>query len=192
MPTKGTCRPCARCWRRSPAQPRRCAAQTGTSTRRANLSERPPCLPESLNGVPQSMSVHFRTISDLARALRTREISSETATLECLGRIAERNPSINAYIAVLADQALAQARQADAELADGRDRGPLHGVPISLKDIIDLEGVPTTAASTVRNGHIAARDSVVVTRLREAGAVFLGKANLHEFAFGTTNEDSAF
>ena len=138
------------------------------------------------------MSVHFRTISDLARALRTREISSETATLECLGRIAERNPSINAYIAVLADQALAQARQADAELADGRDRGPLHGVPISLKDIIDLEGVPTTAASTVRNGHIAARDSAVVARLREAGAVFLGKANLHEFAFGTTNEDSAF
>jgi len=138
------------------------------------------------------MSVHFRTISDLARALRTREISSETATLECLGRIAERNPSINAYIAVLADQALAQARQADAELADGHDRGPLHGVPISLKDIIDLEGVPTTAASNVRSGHVAAADSCVVTRLREAGAVFLGKANLHEFAFGTTNEDSAF
>jgi aspartyl-tRNA(Asn)/glutamyl-tRNA(Gln) amidotransferase subunit A len=138
------------------------------------------------------MSVSFRTISDLARALRAREISSETATLDCLGRIAERNPSINAYIAVLADQALAQAKQADAELAAGQDRGPLHGVPISLKDIIDLEGVPTTAASTVRNGHIAARDSTVVARLREAGAVFLGKANLHEFAFGTTNEDSAF
>ena len=134
----------------------------------------------------------FRTISDLGRALRARELSAETATLECLERISERNPAINAYIAVLADQALAQARQADAELAGGRDRGPLHGVPISLKDIIDLKGVATTAASNVRNGHIAAADSVVVTRLREAGAVFLGKANLHEFAFGTTNEDSAF
>ena len=138
------------------------------------------------------MSVSPRTISDLARALRARELSAETATLECLGRIAERNPAINAYIAVLADQALAQARQADAELAAGHDRGPLHGVPISLKDIIDLEGVPTTAASNVRSGHVAAGDSGVVTRLREAGAVFLGKANLHEFAFGTTNEDSAF
>jgi aspartyl-tRNA(Asn)/glutamyl-tRNA(Gln) amidotransferase subunit A len=138
------------------------------------------------------MPVSFRTISDLARALRAREISAETATLECLERIAERNPAINAYIAVLADQALAQARQADAELAGGHDRGPLHGVPISLKDIIDLEGVPTTAASSVRIGHVAAGDSAVVTRLREAGAVFLGKANLHEFAFGTTNEDSAF
>ena len=138
------------------------------------------------------MPTNFRTISDLARALRAREVSSETATLECLGRIAERNPAINAYIAVLADQALEQAKQADAELASGRDRGPLHGVPISLKDIIDLEGVPTTAASNVRSGHVAAADSGVVTRLREAGAVFLGKANLHEFAFGTTNEDSAF
>ena len=138
------------------------------------------------------MPVSFRTISDLARALRARELSAETATLECLQRIAERNPAINAYITVLADQALAQARQADAELARGHDRGPLHGVPISLKDIIDLEGVPTTAASSVRSGHVAAGDSAVVTRLREAGAVFLGKANLHEFAFGTTNEDSAF
>ena len=133
-----------------------------------------------------------RTITDLARALRAREISAETATQECLDRIAERNPAINAYITVLADKALAQARQADEELARGHDRGSLHGVPLSLKDIIDLDGVPTTAASRVRTGHVAGGDSVVVERLREAGAVFLGKANLHEFAFGTTNEDSAF
>jgi aspartyl-tRNA(Asn)/glutamyl-tRNA(Gln) amidotransferase subunit A len=133
-----------------------------------------------------------RTIAELARALRAREISAEAATTECLDRIASRNPAINAYIAVLADQALAQARTADAELAAGRDRGLLHGVPVSLKDIIDVEGVPTTAASRVRAGHMAVRDSVVVTRLRAAGAVILGKNNLHEFAFGTTNEDSAF
>lgn len=138
------------------------------------------------------MPASARTIAELARAIRSGELTAETATGDCLERIAERNPSINAYITVLADQALAQAKQADAELKSGRDRGPLHGVPISLKDIIDLEGVSTTAASKVRHGHLAPDDAPVVARLREAGAVFLGKANLHEFAFGTTNEDSAF
>lgn len=133
-----------------------------------------------------------RTIAELARALRAQDISAEAATAACLDRIAERNPAINAYITVLADQALAQAKQADAELARGHDRGPLHGVPLSLKDIIDLRGVATTAASKVREGHVAADDSPVSARLRDAGAVFIGKTNLHEFAFGTTNEDSAF
>jgi aspartyl-tRNA(Asn)/glutamyl-tRNA(Gln) amidotransferase subunit A len=138
------------------------------------------------------MPANPHTIAELARAIRARELSAETATTRCLERIAERNPSINAYITILADQALAQAQQADAELARGHDRGPLHGVPVSLKDIIDLRGVATTAASKVRDGHVASDDATVVARLREAGAVFLGKANLHEFAFGTTNEDSAF
>lgn len=138
------------------------------------------------------MPASARTIAELARAIRSGELTAETATTDCLERIAERNPAINAYITVLADQALAQAKQADAELKSGRDRGPLHGVPISLKDIIDLDGVSTTAASKVRHGHLAPDDAPVVARLREAGAVFLGKTNLHEFAFGTTNEDSAF
>jgi aspartyl-tRNA(Asn)/glutamyl-tRNA(Gln) amidotransferase subunit A len=138
------------------------------------------------------MRANPHTITELARAIRARDLSAETATTRCLERIAERNPAINAYITILADHALAQAKQADAELARGHDRGPLHGVPVSLKDIIDLRGVATTAASKVRDGHVALEDSTVVARLREAGAVFLGKANLHEFAFGTTNEDSAF
>ncbi len=138
------------------------------------------------------MPASARTIAELARAIRSGELTAETATTDCLERIAERNPAINAYITVLGDQALAQAKQADAELKSGRDRGPLHGVPISLKDIIDLDGVSTTAASKVRHGHVAPDDAPVVARLREAGAVFLGKTNLHEFAFGTTNEDSAF
>ena len=119
-------------------------------------------------------------------------MTSESVTTACLDRIAERNPSINAFITVMADQALAQARQADREIAAGRPRGPLHGVPISLKDLLDVEGVPTTAASRVRDGHVAPRDAAVVSALRDAGAVMLGKTNLHEFAFGTTNEDSAF
>jgi aspartyl-tRNA(Asn)/glutamyl-tRNA(Gln) amidotransferase subunit A len=138
------------------------------------------------------MPANTRTIAELARALRARELSSETATTECLARIAERNPAINAFIAVLADQALAQAREADAERQRGHDRGPLHGVPLSLKDIFDLRDTPTTAASRVRAGHLATEDATVVGRLRRAGAIFLGKTNLHEFALGTTNEDSAF
>ena len=133
-----------------------------------------------------------RTIVELARALRLRETSA-TATLDrCLTRIAESDPSINAFITVLADDARAQAREADRELADGVDRGPLHGVPISLKDLIDLRGTPTTAASAVRRTHVATEDAAATARLRAAGAVFVGKTNLHEFALGTTNEDSAF
>jgi aspartyl-tRNA(Asn)/glutamyl-tRNA(Gln) amidotransferase subunit A len=138
------------------------------------------------------MAADPRTIEELGRALRDRQMSSEEATARCLKRIDERNPTVNAFITVLADQALAQARQADREIAAGRYRGPLHGVPISLKDIIDLQGVPTTAATRVRQGHVAARDAATSALLRDAGAVFVGKNNLHEFAFGTTNEDSAY
>ena len=138
------------------------------------------------------MSAEPRTIAEVARALRAREVTAEAITARCLQQIADRNPTINAFIAVLADRALAQAREADRELAAGRDRGPLHGVPISLKDILDVEGTPTTAASRVRQGHVARGDATVVARLREAGAVFVGKTNLHEFALGTTNEDSAY
>jgi aspartyl-tRNA(Asn)/glutamyl-tRNA(Gln) amidotransferase subunit A len=133
-----------------------------------------------------------RSISQLARALRLRELTAESVTERCLARIADRNPSLNAFITVLGEPALERARAADRELAAGRDLGPLHGVPLSLKDLLDLKGTPTTAASRVRDGHIAAQDAACVTRLREAGAVFVGKTNLHEFAFGTTNEDSAF
>ena len=132
------------------------------------------------------------TIAELARALEARELTAERVTERCLQAIAARNPALNAFITVMADEARAQARQADAEMAAGRRRGPLHGVPISLKDLIDVSGVPTTAASRVREGHRAPTDAPIVARLRAAGAVLIGKNNLHEFAFGTTNEDSAF
>jgi aspartyl-tRNA(Asn)/glutamyl-tRNA(Gln) amidotransferase subunit A len=138
------------------------------------------------------MSAEPQTIAALARAIETRQVTSESVTTRCLARIAERNPAINAFITVLEDDALTQARDADREIAAGRYRGPLHGVPISLKDLLDVRGVATTAASRVRTGHLAERDAAVVAALRGAGAVFLGKTNLHEFAFGTTNEDSAF
>jgi len=138
------------------------------------------------------MAAEPRTIAQLARALRTRAITSEAATERCLAEIAGKNSALNAFVAVYEDEARAQARTADHEIARGRYRGPLHGVPISLKDLIDLRGTPTSAASRVREAHVSQEDAPVVGRLREAGAVFVGKCNLHEFAFGTTNEDSAF
>jgi aspartyl-tRNA(Asn)/glutamyl-tRNA(Gln) amidotransferase subunit A len=138
------------------------------------------------------MSVELRTVADLGRRLKSKEITAEAATEGCLTRITERNRSLNAYITVLVDEALEQARELDQEIASGGYRGPLHGVPISLKDLIDLRNAPTTAASRVREGHIARRDATIVARLRSAGAIFIGKTNLHEFALGTTNEESAY
>jgi aspartyl-tRNA(Asn)/glutamyl-tRNA(Gln) amidotransferase subunit A len=132
------------------------------------------------------------TIEEFGRRLRAREVTAVGLTEECLRRIEADNPRLNAFIAVTADQALQQAREADRELAAGNDRGPLHGVPISIKDLLDIRGLPTTAASRVREGHVAERDAPTITHLRQAGAVLVGKTNLHEFAFGTTNEDSAF
>lgn len=132
------------------------------------------------------------TIEDFARRLRAHETTSEQVTDECLRRIDADNPRLNAFILVMADEARRQAGELDRELAAGKDRGPLHGVPMSIKDLFDIRGTPTTAASKVREGHVARRDATAIARLRQAGAVFVGKTNLHEFAFGTTNEDSAF
>jgi aspartyl-tRNA(Asn)/glutamyl-tRNA(Gln) amidotransferase subunit A len=132
------------------------------------------------------------TIDEFARKLRAHEVTALEITNDCLRRIDELQPSLNAFIRVMADEARRDAETADRELAAGRDRGPLQGVPIAVKDIIDVKGVPTTAASRVREGHVAAADAAVITRLREAGAVIIGKTNLDEFAFGTTSENSAF
>lgn len=132
------------------------------------------------------------TISEAAARLKRGEVTSETLTGQCLSTIEALNPTLNAFITVTADEALARARQADKEIAAGRYLGPLHGIPISLKDLIDQKGVRTTAGSLVRADHTATDDAVVTRRLRAAGAVFVGKTNLHEFAFGTTSEDSGF
>jgi aspartyl-tRNA(Asn)/glutamyl-tRNA(Gln) amidotransferase subunit A len=132
------------------------------------------------------------TIEAFARRLRAREITCEQVTDACLQRIDADDSRLNAFIRVTADEARKQARDLDRELAAGHDRGPLHGVPISVKDLLDVRGLPTTAASRVRDGHVAERDAPAIAHLRQAGAVFVGKTNLHEFAFGTTNEDSAF
>ena len=110
---------------------------------------------------------------------------------EALAAIDRDSESLGAFITVTRDLAQSQARAADQAIAAG-ETTPLLGLPISLKDLIDVEGVPTTAASRVRAGVVARRDATVTARLKAAGAVILGKCNLHEFAFGTTSEDSAW
>jgi aspartyl-tRNA(Asn)/glutamyl-tRNA(Gln) amidotransferase subunit A len=139
-----------------------------------------------------TVPLHFHHITDLAPLIASGHVRSEDLTRACLDEVAAHNEALRAFITVTADEALAQARALDAEMAAGRCRGPLHGIPISLKDLIDQRGVPTTAGSRVRDGHVASSDAPVVARLREAGAVFVGKTNLHEFAFGTTSDDTAY
>ena len=138
------------------------------------------------------MPAEPQTITSLAAALQAREVTSSAVVERCLEQITQRDPSINAFITVLTDEARAAAREADREIAEGHYRGALHGVPISIKDLFDVRGTGTTAASRVRANHRADADAPTVARLREAGAIIVGKTNLHEFALGTTNEESAY
>jgi aspartyl-tRNA(Asn)/glutamyl-tRNA(Gln) amidotransferase subunit A len=132
------------------------------------------------------------TIVDLAPRLRRKEISPVELTRDCLDRIDQLNPTLNAFITVTAESALAEARAAEKEISHGDWRGPLHGIPIALKDLIDTAGTRTTAASQLYENRIPAEDAEVVRRLRRAGAVILGKNNLHEFAYGASSLVSFF
>ncbi len=143
-------------------------------------------------GADADLPVFQQPLTVLAPLLAAGTLSSENLTRACLDAIEARNSALRAFVTVDADGALAQARAMDEETEVGRNRGPLHGIPVSLKDLIDQRGLPTTAASRVREGHVATEDAVVVTRLRAAGAVLIGKTNLHEFAFGTTSDETAF
>ena len=123
-------------------------------------------------------------LSEVSELLRSKRLSPLELTEACLGRIEALNPELNAFITVTADMALAQARVAEAEIQRGNWRGPLHGIPLAFKDLIDVAGVPTTAASRVFENRVPTEDSEVVRRLKAAGAVIIGKNNLHECAYG--------
>ena len=127
------------------------------------------------------------TLAQASDRLRRKETSPVELTEACLARIDRHNQAINAFITVAREQALAAAREMDAELRRGTRRGPLHGIPIALKDNIDTAGLLTTAASGVFKDRVPAQDAAVVVRLKKAGAVILGKLNLHEFALGGTS-----
>lgn len=132
------------------------------------------------------------TATDIAWNVRN-GIASATDILEQhLGAIDEREDDINAFNLVLADEARERAAEIDAMVADGRDAGPLAGVPIALKDNLCTRGIPTTCSSKILGDWKPPYDATVVTRLREAGAVFVGKTNLDEFAMGSSTENSAF
>src|SRR5262249_45833988 len=127
------------------------------------------------------------SLKDAAAALRARALSPLELTEAYLRRIERWNPTLNAYLTVTAERALADARTAAADLSAGRDRGPLHGIPLALKDLFATAGIRTTAGSKILADWVPDTDSPVPRRLREAGSVLLGKLNMHEFAYGVTN-----
>jgi aspartyl-tRNA(Asn)/glutamyl-tRNA(Gln) amidotransferase subunit A len=131
----------------------------------------------------------FLSASELGRRIARREVSPVEVTRAHLARIERFDAKLNAFLLVTAGRALAEAAVAEREIAAGQSRGPLHGVPMALKDLFDTAGVRTTAGSKILAQNVPARDAAAVERLRAAGLVLLGKTNLHEFAFGTTNDN---
>jgi aspartyl-tRNA(Asn)/glutamyl-tRNA(Gln) amidotransferase subunit A len=131
-------------------------------------------------------------LQEIAKALRERTVSSVELTNDSLRRIAALDPKLKAFITVTAEWAETQARQADQDLADGKDRGPLHGIPVAVKDVFCTQGVRTTCGSMLFADHIPDYDATVVERLRAAGAVIVGKTNMHELAYGVTSANPHF
>jgi len=134
----------------------------------------------------------FLSIARASDLLRRKQLSPVELTTLCLSRIQQLNPTINAFITVLEESALAQAREAEAEILAGVWRGPLHGIPIGLKDLIDTAGVRTTCGSALFADRVPSEDADVVTRLKNAGAILIGKQNMQEFAWGGTSASSYF
>jgi len=138
---------------------------------------------------PLESQLAFLSIEQAGRLLRRKEISPVELTELCLARIERSNPHLNAFLTVLSDPARRQARAAERELRRRRWRGPLHGIPVALKDNFWTRGVRTTAGSKILAGFVPDRDSRVAHRLARAGAIVLGKTNMHEFAYGITSEN---
>ena len=126
----------------------------------------------------------YLSVAEASRLIRSRALSPIEYTQALLDRIGALDPAYNAFLLVMPDSALAEAEAAEQEIARGQWRGPLHGMPYAVKDIFDVAGLPTTCHSKIRIGHRAAADAFVVRKLRDAGAVLLGKTALHEFATG--------
>lgn len=132
------------------------------------------------------------SLTDLSNAIRNQQVSSVELTRAVLGNIEKHDASINAYISVYADDALAQAKQAEAEIVAGNYRGPLHGIPMGLKDNLFFKDRTTTIGSRIHGDFVPQYNATVVEKLAESGVVFLGKHNLHEYALGVTTENPHF
>lgn len=133
-----------------------------------------------------------KTIWELAPQVRCGDVSPVALVEECLEKIDRRNESLNAFITVLREFARNEAKIAEAEIRNGQWRGPLHGIPVAIKDLIDTAGVRTTAGSELYEKRVPAKDATVVRKLRDAGAIIVGKNNLHEFAYGGSSLVSYF
>src|SRR4051794_31996332 len=132
----------------------------------------------------------LRTIVDVAPLVKSGVVSPVSLVEACLSQMDAR-PELNAFITRLDETARQHARDRETEIRTGHYRGPLHGIPIAIKDLVDVAGTRTTAGSAVPSTKAVA-DAPSIARLREAGAIIIGKTNLHEFAFGTTSEETAF
>ena len=133
-----------------------------------------------------SSELHYATIEVLAGPLQRRELSPVELTEAVLGRVEQLDEQLGVFITVTSEQARADAKRAEQEIRGGEYRGPLHGIPISLKDLYSTAGVRTTSGSKILADFVPSEDATSVSRLRQAGAVIIGKTNLHEFAFGPT------
>ncbi len=133
--------------------------------------------------------LHWLPVTKAAQAIAAKELSPVDLTKALLDRIERLDPRLNAFIRIDGDMALAAAMAAESEIMAGRSRGPLHGVPVGIKDIIDVAGLPTTCHSKVLEGNMATADAVCVSKLRGAGAIVLGKLSTHEFAIGGPSFD---
>ena len=147
---------------------------------------------QSERGLARTGDITWLSLQEAAALVRRKSVSPVELTQACLARIERLQPALNAFITVTADQALQQARDAEAEIQKGKWRGPLHGIPLALKDLFDTAGVRTTAASGVFKDRVPQEDAEVVRRLRAGGAVLLGKLNMHEFAYGGTSVPTYF
>jgi aspartyl-tRNA(Asn)/glutamyl-tRNA(Gln) amidotransferase subunit A len=148
--------------------------------------------PESRRQFLSKMAVAVPSLASASEMVRHKTVSPVELTQQCLRRIEKYNPTLNAFITVMGEQALAQARELEAERQKGKLRSPIHGVPIALKDLFDTAGVRTTAGSAVFLNRVPTEDAEVVRRLKAAGAVILGKTNMHEFAYGATSVPTHF
>jgi aspartyl-tRNA(Asn)/glutamyl-tRNA(Gln) amidotransferase subunit A len=133
---------------------------------------------------PHGSNLTNLSLSEASALVRARKVSPVELTQACLDRIEKLNPVLNAFITITAETALTQAREAEAEIKRGGWKGPLHGVPVAVKDLLDTAGVRTTGASELFKDRVPTRDAEVVRRLKAAGAVLLGKLNMHELAYG--------
>ena len=133
--------------------------------------------------------LHFQTISNLAPRIARKEISPVELLDSVLHQIQAHNDDVNAYITILEDESREAAKKAEREIAQGKYRGPLHGIPMGLKDLFYTAGIRTTAGSAILKDFVPDTDATVVRKLKDAGVILTGKLNMHEYAFGATNEN---